>query len=217
MNISTFRNPVLLIHGIDDTAILFNRMTTYLRQQGWTVHSLDLIPNNGSVGLDRLAHQVASYIELNFAPDQPIDLIGFSMGGIVSRYYVQRLGGIERVQRFITISSPHNGTWTAYFRPNLGGNQMQRNSAFLYDLNQDVATLAQINFTSIWTPMDLMILPAVSSRLPIGHEVILSVPSHPQMVTDARCLKAVAAALSEPLRMLPRPDLPLEQMLPLQK
>ncbi|NJO52066.1 MAG: triacylglycerol lipase [Leptolyngbyaceae cyanobacterium RM2_2_4] len=217
MNISTFRNPVLLIHGIDDTAILFNRMTTYLRQQGWTVHSLDLIPNNGSVGLDRLAHQVASYIEQSFAPDQPIDLIGFSMGGIVSRYYVQRLGGIERVQRFITISSPHNGTWMAYFRPNLGGNQMQRNSAFCYDLNQDVAALAQINFTSIWTPMDLMILPAVSSRLPVGREVILSVPSHPQMVTDARCLKAVAAALSEPLRMLPRPDLPLEQMLPLQK
>jgi triacylglycerol lipase len=217
MNASTSRNPVLLIHGIDDTAILFNRMTGYLQQQGWTVHSLDLIPNNGSVGLDRLAHQVASYIELNFAPNQPIDLIGFSMGGIVSRYYVQRLGGIDRVQRFITISSPHNGTWTAYFRPNLGGNQMQRNSAFLYDLNQDVAALAQINFTSIWTPMDLMILPAVSSRLPVGHEVILSVPSHPQMVTDARCLKAVAEALSEPLRVLPRPDLPLERSLPRQK
>ncbi|NJN56128.1 MAG: triacylglycerol lipase [Leptolyngbyaceae cyanobacterium SL_5_9] len=217
MSASTSRNPVLLVHGIDDTAILFNRMTTYLQQQGWTVHSLDLIPNNGSVGLDRLAHQVARYIEQNFAPDQPIDLIGFSMGGIVSRYYVQRLGGIDRVQRFITISSPHNGTWTAYFRPNLGGNQMQRNSAFLYDLNQDVAALAQINFTSIWTPMDLMILPAVSSRLPVGREVILSVPSHPQMVTDARCLKAIADALSEPLRVLPRPDLPLEQTLPLQK
>lgn len=217
MSNSPSRNPVLLIHGIDDTAILFNRMTSYLHQGGWAVHSLDLIPNNGSVGLDRLAHQVANYIEQNFSPDQPIDLIGFSMGGIVSRYYVQRLGGIDRVQRFVTISSPHNGTWTAYFRPNLGGNQMQRNSAFLYDLNQDVAALAQINFTSIWTPMDLMILPAVSSRLPVGREVILSVPSHPQMVTDARCLKAVADALSEPLQVLPSPDLRLEQMLPLQK
>lgn len=217
MSYSTSRNPVLLIHGIDDTAVLFNRMTNYLQQQGWSIHSLDLIPNNGSVGLDRLGHQIADYIEQNFSPNQPIDLIGFSMGGIVSRYYVQRLGGLDRVQRFITISSPHNGTWTAYFRPNLGGNQMQRNSAFLYDLNQDVASLAQINFTSIWTPMDLMILPAVSSRLPIGREVILSVPSHPQMVTDSRCLRAVADALAEPLRMLPRPDLQLEQILPHQK
>jgi triacylglycerol lipase len=217
MSSSTSRNPVLLVHGIDDTAVLFNHMTAYLQQRSWVIHSLDLIPNNGSVGLDRLAHQVANYIEQNFAPDQPVDLIGFSMGGIVSRYYVQRLGGIDRVQRFITISSPHNGTWTAYFRPNLGGNQMQRNSAFLHDLNQDVAALAQINFTSIWTPMDLMILPAVSSRLPVGREVILSVPSHPQMVTDARCLKAVADALAEPLRILPKSDLQLEQMLPLQK
>lgn len=217
MSDSTSRNPVLLIHGIDDTAALFNRMIAYLQQLGWSVHSLDLTPNNGSVGLDKLAHQVADYVEQNFAPDQSIDLIGFSMGGIVSRYYVQRLGGIDRVRRFVTISSPHNGTWTAYFRLNLGGNQMQRNSAFLYDLNQDMATLAQINFTSIWTPMDLMILPAVSSRLPVGQEVILSVPSHPQMVTDTRSLQAVANALSEPLRVPLRSDRPLEPTLPLQK
>jgi triacylglycerol lipase len=194
------RNPVLLIHGIDDTVALFKPMTAYLQQQGWGVHSLDLIPNNGKVGLDALAQQVATYVEHTFAPDQPIDLVGFSMGGVVSRYYVQRLGGIHQVQRFVTISSPHNGTWTGYLRFNPGCKQMCRNSLFLQDLNQDAAMLEQINFTSMWTPMDLMIVPAHSSRMAVGREIVLPVAGHAWMVSDPRALREVANVLSEPLR-----------------
>ncbi|HEY9619793.1 MAG TPA: triacylglycerol lipase [Crinalium sp.] len=194
------RNPVLLIHGIDDTVALFTPMTAYLQKQGWSVHSLDLIPNNGNEGLDVLAQQVANYVDRTFAPDQPLDLVGFSMGGIVSRYYVQRLGGIDRVQRFVTISSPHNGTWTGYLRFNPGCKQMCRNSLFLQDLNRDAAMLNQINFTSLWTPMDLMIVPANSSRLPVGREVVLPVAGHAWMVSDPRALQEVANALSEPIR-----------------
>lgn len=194
------RNPVLLVHGIDDTVALFKPMTTYLQQQGWLVHSLDLTPNNGQAGLDTLAQQVAIYVERTFAPDQPIDLVGFSMGGLVSRYYVQRLGGIRRVQRFITISSPHNGTWTGYLRFNPGCKQMCRNSLFVQDLNRDVVMLEQINFTSMWTPLDLMIVPANSSRLPVGHEIVLPVAGHAWMVTDPRALREVSSKLAEPLR-----------------
>ena len=108
------RNPVLLIHGIDDTRAVFQKMAVHLVLQGWSVYSLDLVPNNGNVGLDKLAKQIADYVTATFAPEQCLDLVGFSMGGIVSRYYVQRLGGINRVQRFITISSPHHGTVAAY-------------------------------------------------------------------------------------------------------
>jgi triacylglycerol lipase len=193
-------NPVLLIHGIDDTDVVFHKMIPYLKSHGWLVHSLNLVPNNGKVGLDRLAQQVADYIEKNFQPGQAIDLVGFSMGGIISRYYIQRLGGVQRVQRFITISSPHRGTVTAYARPNAGGNQMRPKSPFLNDLNQDLAQLEQLNFTSIWTPLDLMILPAKSSQLPVGKEIKLQVGGHAWMVTDRRSLSAVAKALQEPLR-----------------
>jgi triacylglycerol lipase len=198
------RNPVLLVHGIDDTLAVFNTMTTYLRTLGWVVHSLDLMPCNGDTGLDKLAHQVSDYADKTFEPNQLFDLVGFSMGGIVSRYYVQRLGGIQRVQRFVTISSPHNGTATAYFRLNAGCHQMRLGSPFLKDLNQDAAMLEQINFTSIWTPLDLMILPPVSSSLPIGREVLVNVIAHPLMLTDSRSLKAVTEALSEPLRCCDR-------------
>lgn len=200
MSDAVSRNPVLLIHGIDDTHAIFGQMILFLSNLGWDVHSLDLVPNSGAAGLERLAEQVARYIEQTFAAGQAIDLVGFSMGGIVSRYYVQRLGGIDRVQRFVTIASPHLGTWAAYSRFNPGCGQMRPNSPFLMDLNQNIFMLNQINFTSIWTPFDLMIIPANSSHLPVGKSIQVPVGGHAWMVTDSRSILKVAEALSEPLR-----------------
>ncbi|MEH2416677.1 esterase/lipase family protein [Nostoc sp.] len=195
------RNPVLLVHGIDDTEAVFHKMRAYLIQRGWSVYSLDLVPNNGDVGLDELAKQVADYVTTTFAPEQPLDLVGFSMGGIVSRYYVQRLGGINRVQRFITISSPHRGTVVAYGSWRPGCVQMRPDSIFLKDLNSDAVILGQLDFTSIWTPYDLMIVPANSSQMSVGNEVIVPVPLHPWMLTDPRSLAVVKAALAEGIKL----------------
>ncbi len=194
------RNSVLLIHGIDDTGTVFNKMAAYLRKLGWSVYTLDLFPSNGEIGLDILAQQVADYVVKTFAPEQAIDLIGFSMGGIVSRYYLQRLGGINRVQRFISIASPHHGTVVAYASQRHGCLQMRPNSEFIQNLNADAVMLEQLNFTSIWTPYDLMIVPANSSQMPMGKEVVVPVVLHSWMLTDARSLAAVVSALSEPVK-----------------
>lgn len=200
MNSLNHRNPVLLVHGINDTGAIFHKMAPYLIQSGWSVYDLDLIPSNGELGLDQLARQVVDYIATTFAPEQPLDLVGFSMGGIVSRHYVQRLGGINRVQRFITLASPHNGTWTAYRYNTPGCIQMRPGSAFLQDLNQDAAMLAKLDFTSIWTPFDLMILPSISSKMPVGQDVQVPVLGHAWMVSDPWSLDAVATALSQPIK-----------------
>lgn len=196
------RNPVLLIHGIYDTTAKFDTMSAHLTQLGWEVHTFNLIPNNGSERLDKLATQVSNYIDNNFAPSQPIDLLGFSMGGVITRYYLQRLGGVNRVQRYITISAPNNGTLMAYTLPLAGINQMCPNSSFLEDLNQDCATiLDKINCTIIWTPFDLMIIPPQSSKMPIGKEFTIPVLVHAWMVSDSRTLELVTNALLEPLKV----------------
>lgn len=194
------RHPVVLVHGIWKTQAAFRRMSRYLTERSFTVHGLDLTPNDGSVGLDELAAQVAAYIESTFPAAAPIDLIGFSMGGLVARYYVQRLGGLSRVRRFITISAPHHGSQWAHVRKLPGYLQMRPDSAFLNDLNGDLASLMGLDFTSIWTPIDLMIVPAVSSRLGVGEEVLVAAPLHALMLQDPRSFKAVVAALSAPLR-----------------
>lgn len=194
------RNPVLLVHGINDTIAVFSKMAPYLSNLGWSVHNFNMIPNNGGCCLGLLAKQVADYVAQTFGPKQPIDVVGFSMGGIVSRYYIQRLGGAEQVQRFVSISAPNNGTWTGYLSGRLGCTQMRPDSAFLQDLNRDaVDILGRLNFTVIWTPYDLMIVPADSSQMAVGKEVTVPVRLHSWMLTDDRCLKEVVRALSEPI------------------
>lgn len=202
------RNPVLLIHGINDTAQIFHQMRTYLEGHGWSTHALSLIPNDGTAGLDQLAMQVDHYVTTTFRRSQPIDLLGFSMGGVVCRYYLQRLGGLARVERFITLSAPHQGSLLAYLRWNQGCEQMRPNSAFLQDLNSQLEQLNQVQFTSIWTPFDLMILPATSSSLPIGTEIKVPVLAHAWMVSDPRVLLAVTMALRRPLEHPAQPQSP---------
>ncbi|MGK7957153.1 MAG: esterase/lipase family protein [Crocosphaera sp.] len=196
------RNPVLLVYGIYNTSAKFKTMKKYLTHLGWSVHCLSLKPNNGDAHLEYLAEQVNDYIDKNFSSQQPIDLIGFSMGGLVTRYYLQRLAGVEKVQRYINISAPNNGTITAYALPNPGIKQMRPNSQFLQDLNKDLeTTLNEVDVTVIWTPFDLMILPASSSKITIGEEIKLPVLIHAQMVRDHKLLKTISDCLSKPLKI----------------
>lgn len=190
------RTPVLLVHGINDTTKVFRSMEGFLRAQGWEVHSFDMTPNNGDGSLDDLARQVEKYVQANFAPEQRFNLIGFSMGGVISRYYLQRLEGTKRVDRFINISAPNYGTRAAYFSQRPGCRQMRPDSEFLADLNQDSPEiLGGVKLTSIWTPLDLMILPARSCKMPLSKEVVVPVAFHGWMVRDLRVLQAVAEAL----------------------
>jgi triacylglycerol lipase len=189
------KNPVLLVHGIGDTHRVFSTLAPYLGDRGWPIHLIDLIPNRGEAGLDQLATQICDYVATHLG-DRPFDLVGFSMGGIVGRYYVQRLGGLLKVQRFITLSSPHRGTLTAYARQRPGVKHMRPGSSFLRDLNSTLEDLERVQFTSLWTPYDLMILPAHSSRLPVGQHRQIPALAHPLMLRDERVMAAVAKALS---------------------
>lgn len=190
------RNPVLLVHGIKDDARKMEPMARYLRAQGWDAKTMSFRPSWGQKGLDVLAEQVAQFIAENYAPGEKIDLVAFSMGGLVTRYYLQRLGGLDRVQRYVTISTPHRGTFVAYLLPNTGCRQMRPGSAFLRDLESDAHRLEQLAFTSLWTPLDTIILPARSSIIPQAHCERLVVALHPLMVVQGNIKRAVAAALS---------------------
>ena len=189
------RNPVLLIHGIADSERNMLWLARYLRSAGWEVHTMNLTPNWGQAGLEPLAAQIDTYARGQFGR-RKFDLVGFSMGGLVSRYYVQRLGGWEHVERFVTLAAPHQGTVTAHLIPNLGCRQMRPGSPFLRDLASDTSQLGHVKFTSIYTPLDVVILPARNSAMPEARNVRLPVAMHPLMVLDRRSQRAVAEALS---------------------
>lgn len=186
---------VVLVHGLWNTVNIFWQLRPYLEEQGWTVHVVGLTPNNGDIGIDQQAQQLKAFIECSLAAQQPFYLLGFSMGGLVSRYYLQRLGGLQRVQRFIGVAVPHYGSTLAWFRWNIGGRQMRPGSAFLADLNRDVEQLAACQPLCLWTPYDLLVLPAHHCCLPIGTNKRLPVSSHNGMLWDKRSLAAIVEGL----------------------
>lgn len=192
------RNPVLLLHGIKDDARKMEPMARYLRGQNWDAEAMSFRPSWGQSGLEELALQVSRFIDASFDPHRKIDIVAFSMGGLVARYYLQRLGGLDRVDRFITLSTPHHGTLLAHLIPNAGCRQMRPDSAFLRDLNGDADRLAKLQFTSFWTPFDLIILPPRSSMMPQARNIRLPIALHPLMVLQSSALGQVAAALEAP-------------------
>lgn len=191
-------NPVLLVHGIDDTGAVFRTMRPALVAAGWDAEAFDMVPSNGDASLKVLAGQIRDRVAVikRRTGTKHVDVVAFSLGGIASRYYLQRLGGAAEVERFVSIASPHHGTWTGFLRWNVGGSELRVGSAFIADLNRDWPdTASHLKVTTIWTPFDLMIVPSNSSQLPMAHEIVVPVVLHPWMLWDGRCIMAVEQAL----------------------
>ena len=188
-------NPVILVHGIHSDSRDMTRMARHFRAEGREVFTPDLAPNGGQATMDELGKQLADYAAKHVRRGRKFDLVGFSMGGLVSRYYVQRLGGAAHVGHLVTIAAPHRGTILARLHPGAGAAEMRRGSAFLRDLTTDDATLARVKFTSFYTPLDLVIVPASSSAMPQARNVRVWASLHPSLILEKRCIRAVAAAL----------------------
>ncbi|NEZ67851.1 alpha/beta fold hydrolase [Leptolyngbyaceae cyanobacterium CCMR0082] len=186
---------VVLVHGLWNTVNIFGRLRPYLENQGWHVYAIIIKPNNGDIGIEQQAKQLDDFIRASLGERQPFSLVGFSMGGLASRYYLQRLGGLQRVQRFVGVAVPHYGSALAWFRWNIGCVQMRPGSAFLTELNQDMEQLVTCRPLWLWTAYDLLVLPAHHCCLPIGESQRLPVRTHDGMVWDERGLAAIAQGL----------------------
>lgn len=192
-------NTIILVHGFMDSENRMAYMAKYLRCHGWSVLTTTLRPSNGSVLLEELAAQLKLFISKNTSSDEQVDLVGYSMGGLICRYYLQRLSGLSKTDRFIAVSTPHKGTITANLFKGPGIRQMQPNSLFLQDLDRDADLLKQIACTVLYTPMDLTIIPARSSVVSFAQTIRFLVPIHVLMVYYPPILKMIHQLLSTPI------------------
>ena len=191
------KQVALLVHGIFDKGKIFESLAEYLLQFGIESIYPDIKPNDGSESLDVLARQVSRHVEEILQQDCRLYLVGYSMGGLICRYYMQALGGVHKVDRWVTISSPHNGTLTASIFWGKGVKQMRVGSTFLENLNESIDTLKNVPLLSLWTPYDLMIVPAHSSKLPIGENIAVDCLAHPLMYTNKFVLKQIGDFLQK--------------------
>ena len=111
---------VVLVHGFFSTNKIFFLMKKRFEEAGFKCFAPTLKPIDAKYGLEDLGQKLKSEINNHLGDNLEFILVGFSMGGIISRYYLQELGGIYRVKQFISISAPHHGSYLAYLYPSKG-------------------------------------------------------------------------------------------------
>lgn len=187
---------VLLVHGFLDTNRLFRTMERRLAEAGHTCLAPNLSPRDARTGIAALGRQVAQLVEERFGPHEPLAVVGFSMGAIVARYYLQRLGGHARARAFFAISGPHAGTLTAYCYPGQGARDMRPGSALLRELDAAAPLLAGVPLYSYWTPFDFMIVPPSSAQWPVANGMRVPTPWHAYMVRHGRIVTDIEERLA---------------------
>jgi pimeloyl-ACP methyl ester carboxylesterase len=122
-----------------------------------------------------------------------IDLVCHSMGGVVSRMYLQELGGHRRVERCITLGTPHRGTYNAYWIPARVGRELRPDSPLIKRLSISRDQSASVRFTSIVAGSDNIVIPRVFS----ANEETIHVPDlgHLGLMFSPTVFRAVGDAL----------------------
>jgi triacylglycerol lipase len=177
--------PIVMTPGYQDNAHKVDWLASSLRRRGLRTLVISPQPTDATVGIEVLAEKLAQAVDEALGPTAPFDLFGFSMGGLIHRYYVQNLGDVTRVRRMMTVATPHRGSWSPTLLPPLPAlRQMSMNSEFLEALNADISALQQLDFLALWTPFDLSVVPSSSAFLPeLPHRRVLS-PFHATLLHD---------------------------------
>ncbi len=188
--------PVVMVHGIFQAEWrAFGFLRRDLETRGVECLTPSLKPADGREGLPILARQLKREIDARFGPKRRIALVGFSMGGLVSRYYLQELGGAERCDAFFTISTPHHGTAMAHLFYGEGARQMRRGSGLLQHLAATEDRLGAIPVVSYRTPADLIILPSRSSEWDRAENITVPCPLHPMMTASPKVRRDILTRL----------------------
>jgi triacylglycerol lipase len=174
------------VDGIWGNGTGFKSLCARLAAQGYSCLVPALQPNNAVHGIADLAVKLQRYIEARVPADTPITMIGFSMGSIVARYYLQELEGHRRAKALFAVCGPHRGTWTAYAYHGQGARDLRPGSSLLRRLDASRSRLAHLALHAYGTPFDLMILPATSTHWPDATNLRVWTPLHRFMQTNRR-------------------------------
>ena len=183
------------MHGLWNNPKLFTKLIEKIQVDDYQLYSPHLPHKFGKTSLRQLARDLNSKIEELVGPEIEIDIVGFSMGGLISRIWLQNHNGFLRTKRFFSIGTPHLGTYTAQLIPSSlmpGIAEMKRGSSLLSQLNNDLTSLETVECISFYTTWDLMSFPGWQAKLSIGDSYDLPVLTHKQLITNSISLDILA-------------------------
>jgi triacylglycerol lipase len=201
--------PVLLVHGLADGASVVPPLQRGLRGCGVG----PFIPvgfNASGPDIRMAARALGEQVELACArgAGRSALVIGYSLGGLVARYYVQRLGGDAYVPLVITLATPHGGTATALLAPpHPLLRQLRPGSELLTELAEP-AVGCHTRFVAFYSDLDEAVIPAARGRIDhpdlkarnvlvpgVGH---LTLPLHRPVIDQVRALLTAARHATVP-------------------
>ncbi|WP_368666611.1 esterase/lipase family protein, partial [Kitasatospora sp. MBT63] len=194
------RGPVLLLHGLADNRAVFGPLRRELLRHGWAhLHALNYSPLIRDVRA--AAVLLARHVEWAAEAHQgrPVTLVGHSLGGLICRYYVQRLGGDAAAPRVVTLGTPHEGTTAALLpTPFPVTRQLRPGSDLLAELALP-APSCRAHFTALRGELDEVVRPGRGAWLhhPDLHSENLLIPSvgHIGLPAHPLAVEAVRRAL----------------------
>ena len=187
---------IVLVHGIFDDGRLFKKMAASLRDLECEVYIPSLKPADARLGVMDLAIKLKAYIDVQLEADDDFLLIGFSMGCLVSRYYLQALGGHHRCKIFHAISGPHAGSRLAHLFFGQGAKDLRPHSKLIQQLNMSEDVLAAMKVYSYRTRYDQMIIPSSSSHWDIAENHLCKAFIHRLMLQDPLVLNVIAKSIA---------------------
>lgn len=177
VDVAAATTPIVLVHGIVDNRSAFTMLRRGLRRRGFgCIRAFSYPPHTSDVRAT--AARLGAFVDevrTETGADE-VHVVGHSLGGLVARYYVQRLGGDEAVHTLVTLGTPHEGTHAARFLPHPLIRQLRPDSELIAELAEP-APGCTTRFVAVHSDIDQLIVPARSAMI-----------SHPDL--DARNLPA---------------------------
>jgi len=181
------RNPIILIHGLWNTSSIFSSITSKLDDIGIEYFAPTLEHSYGMTSILDLTNILNEFIFEKYGSKKELDILGFSMGGIIARSWIQKFKSSKRIRRFISIGSPHKGTLIAQLVPKYpfrGISEMKINSKFLRELSNNDFFLDDIECINFFTYWDMMVFPSWWTNLNFGKKIPVKVFKHRNLVRN---------------------------------
>jgi len=185
---------LVFVHGLATNRSGFLPLRAYLRALGYRRQYAFNYRSAGSLealGL-RLKRELQGAIR-----GGRIDLVAHSMGGLVARFYLQQLGGARRVDRLLTLGTPHHGTHAANFLPSPLVRQLLPEGPFIRHLNA-LPPPVGVEVTSFVAGRDLLIQPTASARCPHGEAIEFESLGHVELLFRPEVFRRIREVLSRP-------------------
>lgn len=186
--------PVLFVHGWTENRQSWRRvLNSFKNEQSRRLYTINLWPIDAPVDSYRV--QLSRKIDeiLSETKHDKLTLVGHSMGGLIARDYIKQYGG-ERVERLITLGSPHQGTCLTFPAIAVAAKQMQSNSSFLRELAAD-KNIESVDVHCIVSMHDNLVVPFDKGWLPGCSRHMVTRYGHVGMVTAPETLSILRTLL----------------------